>query len=180
MSNTPLPERKMAPVQGWPQGIPWSLHLEAYSAYCKKWSPQPALIEGWCRGGFGTKELDEFIPGWRERASEIAQLRSELDHAAAVSAAKDAEIAGLREYIEAAKAVGIRQESIIMDRDARIKVLEDALTKIDAIRNDIIGRQKIGWSSHVYPLVAALDEAGYPGLDYDAARAALGDKTPNE
>lgn len=79
------PERKMAPVQGWPQGIPWSLHLEAYAAYCKKWSPQPALIdlEGRnCRGGFGTDELDEFIPGWRERASEIAQLRSELAHAA--------------------------------------------------------------------------------------------------
>ena len=90
--------------------------------------------------------------------------------------AKAAEIAGLREYIEAAKAVGIRQESIIMDRDARIKVLENALTKIDAIRNDIIGRQKIGWSSHVYPLVAALGEAGYPGMDYEAARAALGDK----
>lgn len=78
----PLPERKMAPVQGWPQGIPWSLHLEAYAAYCKKWSPQPALIEGWCRGGFGIKELDEFIPGWRERASEIVQLRSELARAA--------------------------------------------------------------------------------------------------
>ena len=62
-------------------------------------------------------------------------------------------------------------------KDARIKVLEDALSKIDAIRNDIIGRQKIGWSSHVYPMVAALDEAGYPGMDYEAARAALGDKT---
>ena len=73
------PERKIAPVQGWPQGIPWSLHLEAYAAYCKKWSPQPALIEGLCRGGFGTDELDEFIPGWRERASENAALRDELE-----------------------------------------------------------------------------------------------------
>ena len=69
--------------------------------------------------------------------------------------------------------------AVSAERDARIKVLEDALTKIDAIRNDIIGRQKIGWSSHVYPLVAALDEAGYPGMEYEAARAALGDKTPN-
>lgn len=105
MSNTPLPERKMAPVQGWPQGIPWSLHLEAYAAYCKKWSPQPALIdlEGCnCRGGFGTKELDEFIPGWRGRALEIAALRQQLAHAAAVSAAKDAEIAGLRKALAAA------------------------------------------------------------------------------
>lgn len=72
---------KIAPVQRWPAGIPWSLHLEAYAAYCKKWGPQPALIdlEGRnCRGGFGIGELDEFIPGWRERTSEIAQLRAEV------------------------------------------------------------------------------------------------------
>lgn len=79
MADIQPPERKIAPVQGWPQGIPWSLHLEAYAAYCKKWSPQPALIEGLCRGGFGTDELDEFIPGWRERASENAALRDELE-----------------------------------------------------------------------------------------------------
>ena len=72
---------KMAPVQGWPQGIPWSLHLEAYAAYSKKWSPQPALIdlEGrGCRGGFGTGELDEFIPGWRDKVSEIGKLKAEV------------------------------------------------------------------------------------------------------
>lgn len=145
----PLPERKMAPVQGWPQGIPWSLHLEAYAAYCKKWGPQPALIdlEGRnCRGGFGTGELDEFIPGWRERVSEITALREQLAHAAAVSAAKD----------------------------ARIKVLEDALAMLLNCRN-------------VEQRLKALHEMGY-GTDYDqhrqqfakawiTARAALGDKT---
>lgn len=75
-----LPEHKMAPVQGWPQGIPWSLHLEAYAAYCKKWGPQPALIdleERNCRGGFGTEELDEFVPGWRDKVSELTRLRTE-------------------------------------------------------------------------------------------------------
>lgn len=70
-------DNKMAPVQGWPQGIPWSLHLEAYAAYSKKWAPQKALIEGWCRGGFSTEELDEFVPGWRERAAEIMALRKD-------------------------------------------------------------------------------------------------------
>ena len=81
-----------------------------------------------------------------------------------------AEIAGLR-------ADNTRlQNEVVMPLRERVRVLEDALTKIDAIRNDIIGRQKIGWSSHVYPLVAALDEAGYPGMEYEAARAALGDK----
>jgi hypothetical protein len=53
----------------------------------------------------------------------------------------------------------------------RIDQCESALTKIDAIRNDIVGRQTIGWSAHVYPLVAALGDAGYPGEGYDVARA---------
>ena len=71
--------KKMAPVQGYPGGIPWAIHLEAYDAYCKKWSPQPALIdlEGRnCRGGFSTGELDEFIPGWRDRVSESGKMRA--------------------------------------------------------------------------------------------------------
>lgn len=75
----PQPEpEKMAPVQGFSAGIPWSLHLEAYDAYCKKYGKQQALIEGWCRGGFGTGELDEYIPGWRDRVSEITKLMAEL------------------------------------------------------------------------------------------------------
>lgn len=45
-----------------------------------------------------------------------------------------------------------------------------ALEKIDAIRNDIVGTQSLGFSRHVYPLVAALDEAGFGGLGYEAAR----------
>lgn len=75
---------KIAPVQGYVQGIPWSLHLEAYDAYCKKWSRQEALIdlEGrGCRGGFSTGELDSFIPGWRDRVSEITALRAALNDA---------------------------------------------------------------------------------------------------
>ena len=97
---------------------------------------------------------------WGDEArAEVAGLRSTL--------------ADSRAYVERLKK---RIDEMMTERDARIKVLEDALTKIDAIRNDIIGRQKIGWSSHVYPMVAALDEAGYPGMEYEAARAALGDK----
>jgi hypothetical protein len=72
---------KIAPVQGYTPGIPWSLHLEAYDAYRKKYGRQDALIdlEGRnCRGGFGMCELDVFIPGWRDRVSEITQLKSEI------------------------------------------------------------------------------------------------------
>jgi hypothetical protein len=79
--GAPPAKEKIAPVQGYAAGIPWSLHLEAYDAYSKKWAPQPAMIdlEGRnCRGGFDVTELDEFIPGWRDRASEIGRLRARV------------------------------------------------------------------------------------------------------
>lgn len=67
-------KEKRAPVQGFAGGIPWDMHLRAYDVYCKRWSPQKALIEGGCRGGFSTGELDMFIPGWREELSERTAL----------------------------------------------------------------------------------------------------------
>lgn len=91
-----LPE-KIAPVQGFTPGIPWSLHLEAYDAYCKKYREQPALIdlEGRnCRGGFGTAELDVFIPGWRERVSEIGKLRSRIAELEDALSARTAPVEG--------------------------------------------------------------------------------------
>src|SRR5262245_6689315 len=50
------------------------------------------------------------------------------------------------------------------------ETLRKALTKIDAVRNSIIGTQTENWSAHVYPLVLALADAGYEGLGYDKAR----------
>lgn len=75
------PKEKRAPVQGLTGGIPWALHLEAYDAYCTKYGAQPALIdlEGKnCRGGFGVEELDMFIPGWRDKVSEITKLKARI------------------------------------------------------------------------------------------------------
>jgi hypothetical protein len=60
------PREKRAPVQGFPKGIPWEMHLRAYKEYCARFGSQPSLIEGWCRGGFHAGELDLFIPGWRD------------------------------------------------------------------------------------------------------------------
>lgn len=73
------PKPKLAPVQGYSAGIPWEMHLRAYDAYCKKYSPQQALIEGWCRGGFSVGELDMFIPGWRDELSELKRLTARVE-----------------------------------------------------------------------------------------------------
>lgn len=73
---------RIAPVQGYAAGIPWSMHLRAYDAYCKKYGPQAAMIdlEGRnCRGGFSTGELDDFIPGWREELSELRRLAASVE-----------------------------------------------------------------------------------------------------
>ena len=73
---------KIAPVQGYVQGIPWSVHLEAYNEYVKRYGRQEAMVdlEGRnCRGGFSVEELDMFIPGWRDKVSEIHSLRHQLD-----------------------------------------------------------------------------------------------------
>ncbi|HEY0800687.1 MAG TPA: hypothetical protein VGD54_07575, partial [Steroidobacteraceae bacterium] len=52
--------------------------------------------------------------------------------------------------------------------------LRDALTKINEIRNSIIGVQGFNFSEHAYPLVAILDAAGFKGLPYPEAKANLG------
>ncbi len=53
---------------------------------------------------------------------------------------------------------------------ARLEQYRAALEKISAIRDSIIGFQNVGWSEHIYPLVAALHEAGFDGIGYDKAR----------
>lgn len=52
--------------------------------------------------------------------------------------------------------------------------LRAALTKINAIRDSIVGAQGFNFSEHAYPLVAALEEAGYEGAGYGIASANLG------
>lgn len=46
-----------------------------------------------------------------------------------------------------------------------------ALDKINEIRNGIVGSQQVNWSEHIYPLVAALNDAGIVGLPYPEAKA---------
>lgn len=64
--------------------------------------------------------------------------------------------------------------STLEERDAHIATLEQALHAINAIRNSIIGAQNVNWSEHVYPLVAALEAAGFEGQPYPEAREYVG------
>ena len=57
--------------------IPWDVHVRAYEVYCHVFSPQRALVEDGCRGGFGMKELVAFLYAygfpkeeWRRRVDE--------------------------------------------------------------------------------------------------------------
>ena len=52
-----------------------------------------------------------------------------------------------------------------------------ALAKINNIRNSIIAHQSCNFSEHVYPLVAALNEAGISGMSYPDALAYYGPVT---
>jgi len=52
----------------------------------------------------------------------------------------------------------------------KIRDLQIALAKINDIRNSIIGFQTVNWSEHVYPLVAALESAGFNGVPYSEAK----------
>lgn len=53
---------------------------------------------------------------------------------------------------------------------ARAERAESALSKINEIRNSIIGLQTVSWSEHIYPLVASLDQAGMAGMSHAEAK----------
>jgi hypothetical protein len=64
-----------------PLSIPWSLAELAYSVYSSRYGSSQSLERLAERGGFGPGEMDEFVPDWRERCSEVSRLRSALERA---------------------------------------------------------------------------------------------------
>ena len=133
--------------------------------------------------------VNEHFPKTRAR---IATLEAEAERNMALfgdehvrCAALEAEVREQREAKEAAyQKVYIdeaaiaeerrRRAGIIDDQRARIAALEATLTRISAIRDSIVGMQGFNFSEHAYPLVAALDEAGFKGAGYECAKANLG------
>lgn len=56
---------------------PQCVTMAAYEVYCAVYGPQPELVEGSCRGGFGVGELVAFLYArsfprneWRKRVDE--------------------------------------------------------------------------------------------------------------
>lgn len=63
-----------------PYAVPEPVALRAYEAYCEVFSPQPAMITGGCRGGFGIGEMVAFLYArsfpkneWRMRFDEACR-----------------------------------------------------------------------------------------------------------
>lgn len=85
-----------------------------------------------------------------------------------------------KDLSENAKILGIElqlirlEETDVISNDSEIARLKEGLGKINEIRNSIVGFQSINWSEHIYPLVAALNEAGLEGMDYPHAKGHFG------
>lgn len=62
----------------------------------------------------------------------------------------------------------------LIERARRADQLTEAMAKISAIRDSIVGCQGFSFSEHAYPLVAVLNAAGFKGAGYEIARKNLG------
>ena len=83
MGDSKLDEIPVHPVQtrrgpSWEQAVcPQKVTMAAYEVYSHVYAPQAALVNGNCRGGFGTGELIAFLYArsfpkseWRDRVDE--------------------------------------------------------------------------------------------------------------
>lgn len=71
---------RMFPIQGdidakpFPTRIPWSIAELAYSGYMSRFGSDQSLEALASRGGFHPKEMDRFLPDWRERCDRLVEL----------------------------------------------------------------------------------------------------------
>ena len=97
---------------------------------------------------------------WRASADDVPTL---------LGAVKDEHTAAI-ELLEVGTDISEKLE-VAKDETARLHL---ALQKISDIRDSIIGHQNVNWSEHIYPLVAALKEAGFKGTSYQIAKENIG------
>lgn len=74
-----IPERRRdIPSRPHPLRIPWSVAELAYSVYSGRYGSGQSLERLAERGGFHASEMDEYVPDWRERASDLTSIRLAL------------------------------------------------------------------------------------------------------
>ena len=105
------------------------------------------------------KELRSYtdIDGLREMFDKAQEAREASPGADSHSLYSDIEVARL------AKTAFINAK--------RVELLETAMGEINDIRNDIVGRQNVNWSAHIYPLVAILNRCDFQGMSYTEPNA---------
>jgi hypothetical protein len=106
----------------------------------------------------GAKNATIMAVGFASKDAARAACQSNLDGRRAL------------ETVEVLRQSEAAVATLCISSQAEIERLKTALSKIDAIRNSIIGYQTVGWSQHIYPLVSALEEAGYHGEGYEKSR----------
>lgn len=118
------------------------------------------------------EKIDVFLAIEHARAGEVSTVEAlEIASRYNTSHFRDRMPAGTEEARYSIPADPRRDDDIRLAAFiARAERAFRALDKINGIRNSIIGLQAINWSEHIYPLVAALDEAGLTGMSYDEAR----------
>lgn len=83
---------------------------------------------------------------------------------------RDGLVESFKQAVADRKAAEAERDTLASEVE-RLKVFGE---KVNTIRNSIIGTQTINWSEHIYPLVAALNAAGFEGMDYPEAREYFG------
>jgi hypothetical protein len=80
MSDVETHPIQCRPRPGKQTRVSTKVSLAAYEVYCAVWSPQPALVTGNCRGGFGVGELVALLYArsfpreeWRARFEEACK-----------------------------------------------------------------------------------------------------------
>ncbi len=116
--------------------------------------------------------MDEKLQMLSSKLSAMAQECSRVSDAETQALLLDA--VEMCEQHAAAKRLLPKLQEELRTRTRERDEAHTALTRISAIRDSIIGCQKFNWSEHCYPLVAALDEAGFKGATYPEARENCG------
>lgn len=130
-----ISERHAAPH---PLRIPWSIAELAYSTYAKMYGRGQTMERLAERGGFYPSELDGYLPDWRERCSEITQLRAEQNNLRAAIATPEVYAGVITKILEAERD---HLAKLVQERNGEIKRLQDKVAELASFASDKINNE---------------------------------------